>query len=139
MAPAFAVRKNPEAFALDKSGRKTASFKDEAHLAFIRKLPSVLSGEFGCDAAHIRSGSAIHNKKRTGGGQKPSDCWVLPLTRTEHDAQHTMGDEMAFWAKHGINPFDLALKLYDVTGNFEAALKLIRPFDKTRPSQENAE
>lgn len=121
---AFAVRREPTAFSLDKSSRATSSFKDEAHLAFIRKLPSVVSGAFGCDACHIRTGSPQHNKKMTGKSQKPSDCWTLPLTREEHVAQHA-GNELAFWRSHSIDPFQLAIDLYSVSGDIEAATAII--------------
>lgn len=121
---AFAVNRLPTAFSLDKSGRATSSFRDEAHLAFIRKLPSVISGAYGCDACHIRAGSPRHNKKRTGGAQKPSDCWTVPMTREEHMGQHD-GNELAFWRSHGIDPFQLAIDLYSVTGDVEAATAII--------------
>jgi len=121
---AFAVNRHPEAFSLDKSSKSTSSFRDEAHLAFIRKLPSVISGAFGCDACHIRAGSPQHNKKRTGGAQKPSDCWTLPMTREEHQAQHSV-EELAFWRRHGIDPFQLAIDLYSVTGDVEEATAVI--------------
>lgn len=117
---------HPEAFTLDKSSKATKSFKDEGHLAFIRKLPSPISGAYGCDPAHISSGSPIHNKKRTGGAQKASDCWTVPLTRAEHDAQHDHGDELAWWKLQGIDPFELAIKLYENTGDTEACLQIIR-------------
>ena len=116
----------PTAFSLDTSGKATKSFKDEAHLAFIRKLPSCLSGAHGCDPAHISAGSPIHNKKRTGGAQKASDCWTVPLTRAEHDAQHAHGDELAWWRSHGIDPFELAIKLYESTGDAAACIAIIR-------------
>lgn len=121
---AFAIRKHPEAFSLDKSNKGTTSFKDEGHLAFIRKLPSVISGAYGCDACHIRAGSPQHNKKMTGKSQKPSDCWTLPMTREEHIAQHDV-NELAFWCVHGIDPFQLATDLYQVSGDTEAATALI--------------
>lgn len=121
---AFAVRREPTAFALDKSSKATSSFKDDAHLAFIRKLPSVISGAFGCDACHIRAGSPPHNKKRTGGAQKPSDCWAVPMTREEHMAQHAV-EELAFWRRQGIDPFQLAIDLYSVTGDVEAGTAII--------------
>lgn len=122
---AFAIRRESTAFQLDKSGKDTASFKDEAHLAFIRKLPSVISGVYGCEAAHIRAGSARHNKKRTGKGQKSSDCWTLPLTTSEHREQHAM-NEMEFWRQHGIDPFVLASRLYEVSGDVAAGEQIIR-------------
>ena len=120
----YAIRRHPEAFSLDKSGKDTASFKDERHLAFIRTLPSAVSGVYGCEACHIRTGSAAHNKKATGKAQKPSDCWTVPLTPDEHRDQHS-GAEMAFWNRYGINPFTLAADLYAVTGDREAAEQII--------------
>ena len=65
---AFAIQRPATAFAHDKSSKATASFKDEKHLAFIRELPCVITGAYGCEACHIRMGSAEHNKKRTGKG-----------------------------------------------------------------------
>lgn len=121
----FAIRRHPEAFSLDKASKNTRRLEDEAHLAFIRKLPSVVSGAFGCEACHIRTGSALHRKKHTGLAQKPDDCWTLPLTPDEHKQQHSE-NEMAFWRSHGIDPFELALKLYEVTGNSEAAIAIIQ-------------
>lgn len=131
-----AVRRERSAFSLDPSSKKTKRIEDPAHLAFIRRLPSVVSGEFGCDAAHIRSGSALHRKKHTGAGQKPDDAWTLPLTRAEHVAQHDHGDELGWWRSKGIDPFDLAARIYEVSGNIEAATAIIasaRPKDRPQP------
>lgn len=121
---ALQIVKLDTAFSLDKSSRATRRMEDEAHLAFIRKLPSVLSGQFGCEACHIRIGSAIHRKKHTGMGQKPDDSWTLPLTSTEHKQQHSE-NELLFWRSHGIDPFELAIKLYEDSGNFEACCLII--------------
>ena len=127
------------AFSLDKSSKATRRMEDPGHLAFIRKLPSVLSGEFGCEACHIRIGSAIHRKKHTGMGQKPDDCWTLPLTSTEHKQQHAE-NELLFGRSHGIDPFELAIKLYEISGDTEAgkqiiasARRLFAPVEGTRP------
>ena len=122
---AFAIKRETTAFSNDKASKKTASFKDEGHLAFVRKLPSPISGQTPCDPAHIRAGSPLHNKKRTGGAQKPSDCWIVPLTRQEHDAQHAHGDELEWWRLQGIDPFELAIKLYEVSGDIPAGLAVI--------------
>lgn len=121
-----AIRRPSTAFSLDPVSKATKSFKDDAHLAFIRKLPSCVSGAYGCDPAHISAGSPLHNKKRTGGGQKASDCWTVPLTRAEHDAQHDHGDELAWWKLQGIDPFELAIKLYEVSGDLTAGTEIIR-------------
>lgn len=121
---AFAIARPETAFAYDKSSKATKRIEDEAHLAFIRKLPSVVSGQYGCEACHIRAGSPLHRKKRTGMQQKPDDAWTLPLTADEHRQQHSE-NEMAFWRSHEINPFELALRIYEVSGQFEAAVAII--------------
>ncbi|PBB75166.1 hypothetical protein CK227_10260 [Mesorhizobium sp. WSM4308] len=121
----FAIKRPDTAFVYDKSSKATKRIEDPAHLAFIRKLPSVLSGAYGCEACHIRSGSALHRKKHTGGQQKPDDAWTLPLTPDEHKEQHS-GAELEFWRSRGIDPFELAIKLYEVTGQIEAAETIIK-------------
>lgn len=120
----FRIVRDTEAFALDQSSKKTKRIEDPAHLAFIRKLPSVLSGQYGCDPCHIRTGSALHRKKHTGVAQKPDDCWTLPLTREEHDSQHSE-NELQWWRKHGIDPFELAIRLYEISGDVDAATAMI--------------
>ena len=122
----FAVRRHPQAFTLDPSSKKTRRLEDPRHLAFIRRLPSVISGVYDCEACHIRAGSALHRKVWTGAGRKPDDCWVLPMTPAEHRAQHAMGDELAFWRQHEIDPFELAVRLYEVSGDVNAAEQIIR-------------
>ncbi|MDI1266813.1 MAG: hypothetical protein PS018_26470 [bacterium] len=121
---ALAIRRPDTAFSLDKSSKATRRIEDPAHLAFIRKLPSAVSGAMGCEACHIRSGSALHRKKHTGGQQKPDDAWTLPLTADEHREQHS-GNEIEFWRRHGIDPFELAIRLYEDTGNLDAGQKHI--------------
>ena len=122
----FAIRRPATAFALDPSSRKTKRIEDPKHLAFIRLLPSVISGERPCEACHIRAGSAVHRKVWTGAGRKPDDLWCLPLTPAEHRAQHDMGDELAFWRLHEIDPFELAVRLYEVSGDIQAAEQILR-------------
>ena len=122
--PAYKMPRLATVFALDKSSKKTRRIEDPGHLAFIRKLPSPVSGEYGCEAAHIRAGSAVHRKKHTGLGQKPDDCWAVPLTPAEHKAQHSE-NELEWWRSHGVDPFELAIKLYDVSGDVEAGSRII--------------
>lgn len=130
----FAIRRPDTAFSLDpRPSKKTQSFKDEAHLAFIRKLPCVVTGFSPVDPAHIRAGSPLHNKKATGAGQKPSDCWVVPLHRSAHDAQHNSGDELGWWRGHGIDPFELAIRLYEVSGDLERGRQIILDARKETP------
>ena len=123
---AFQIKRPPTAFSLDPSEKSQKRILDQSHIDFIKKLPSLISGRTPCDPCHIRTGSPSYRKKRTGGGQRPDDCWTLPLTRAEHDAQHDM-NEMAFWRSHGIeDPFAIALELYQVSGDLTAGKKIIR-------------
>jgi hypothetical protein len=121
---AFAIRRPMTAFSLDPSDKAQSRIKDERHLAFIRTLPSVLSGAFGCEACHIRYGDPMYRKKHTGKSQKPDDAWTLPLTPDEHRNQHD-NNEREWWRAQGIDPLRLAQQLYAVTGNSEAAIKII--------------
>ena len=85
--------------------------RDEKHLDYIRSLPCCICGEdTTVEAAHIRSASIENGKLHTGMAEKPSDRWALPVCGDHHREQHTM-NEMAFWAKYGINPFVLAITL----------------------------
>lgn len=121
---AFAIARNPEAFSLDKSSKATRRMEDPAHLAFIRRLPSVISGKYGCEACHIRAASAVHRKKATGLGQKPDDAWTLPMLPDEHKSQHSV-NEMEWWRSHEIDPFAVAARLYEISGDIEAGKAIL--------------
>lgn len=105
--------------------------RDNAHLAFIRRLPCVATyvetGQlvYGCQAAHLRMSSAAHGK--AGGGQrKPSDCWVTPLSAEQHRIQGDVKGEPRFWGDLGIDPFSLCQSLYAVSGDEVRAVEIIR-------------
>ena len=121
----FRILRDATAFSQDKSSKATRRVEDPVHLAFIRRLPSAVSGLYGCEACHIRTGSAIHKKKHTGLGQKADDSFTLPLLPDEHKAQHA-GNEMEFWRSHGIDPFELAIKLYENTGDATKCIEILR-------------
>lgn len=122
---AYEIRKEPTAFALDRSDRTQRRIEDRQHLAFIRTLPSIISGGYGCEACHIRFGDPRYRKAKTPMGRKPDDAYTLPMLPEEHREQHS-GNERAFYARYGIaDPCGLALAIYDVTGEHEEAVKLI--------------
>lgn len=117
------------AFSLGR-GKKRPRKESVDHLKWIRTLPCIICGTHKeVEAAHIRMGSLIHGKNSTGAGEKPSDCWSLPICaehhRTRPDAQHVIGEEQ-FWARHKINPFILALSLWQATGDDGAAETILR-------------
>ncbi len=113
------------AFTLDPSGKTHKRIKDEAHLAFIRRLPSLISGIEGCEACHVRYGDPRHRKPRTGKGVKPDDAWTVPLSPDEHRSQHAT-NEQAFWNAIGIDPLEVAVQLYAVSGDIEAGREIVR-------------
>ncbi len=87
--------------------------EDPAYLAYVRTLPCLICRRPGpSDPAHLRSAARQYGKPPTGMGEKPSDCWVLPLCRTHHDDQHR-NNELAWWQRQGVgDPFGLAVALY---------------------------
>lgn len=102
-------------------GPKRPRVKDEAHLKWIRALRCCVCGAPGPDPAHIRSASGLYGKRETGGSERPSDKWAVPLCRAHHDEQHDAGNELKWWASKGIDPFGLALALHHATGDDDIA------------------
>jgi len=89
--------------------------REPSYLAWLRKQKC----SCGCqkpppsDAAHLRAGSIAYGKEYPGLGAKPSDCWAMPLNRSCHMRQHAYGDELGFWAAHGVpDPFGRAMRYY---------------------------
>jgi hypothetical protein len=106
-------------------GFKRPRVRAESHLDFIRTLPCVCCGNaLQTEAAHIRTGNLFYGKRPTGGGEKPSDVWTLPLCNNHHREQHTM-NESEFWRAYGVKPFVLALSLFACSGNIMTAESVI--------------
>lgn len=105
---------------LDPTNKSQRRIRDPQHLAWIRTLPSVISGRAPCEACHIRYGDPTYRKKRTGMGQRPDDAWCLPMTSDEHRSQHD-ANEAAWWKDRGIDPLAVARDLYAISGDTEAA------------------
>lgn len=110
--------------------RKQPRVKQEAHLAFIRSLPCCVCGKHGpSEAAHIRMSDARYAKRGTGGAERPSDRWAVPMCphhhRTGPDAQHSM-NERVFWEHQGIDVIVVAAALHAFSGDEEAAELILR-------------
>ena len=95
--------------------------RDDAHLAFVRDQPCVFRGcPRRSEAAHLRIKCEARGKRETGMQEKPGDQWTTPLCAYHHregiDSQHKIGDERLFWELRGIDPFALALTLWEKSG-----------------------
>lgn len=99
--------------------------KNEKHLAFIRTLPCIVTGnDVSVEAAHIRYADPRIAKFNPGVGQKPHDYFVLPLCGDEHKKQHAM-NERVYWQRLGIDPVFYALALYAASGDYEQGCRIV--------------
>lgn len=86
--------------------------RDNGYLAFLRRQPCVTcQAPAPNDAAHLRMASPERGKTSTGMQVKPSDRFAAPLCRTCHATQHS-GSEARFWSERGLDPFEIADRLY---------------------------
>lgn len=123
----YQIRRPDTAFSISPTRRqKKPRMKDDAHLAWIRGLPCLISGtRKRVEAAHIRYADPAFGKPETGMGHKSSDCWVVPLESDQHADQHKHG-EREWWQSKGIDPVPVALALYMASGDDEAAEVILR-------------
>ena len=117
--------------------RRRPRQRADRHLKWLRTLPCAICGKRGnIHAAHLRAASPRYGKRAVGFGQKPDDCWATPLCADHHllgdDAQHH-GNELAFWARNGIDPFAVALALWRASGDDEMGFLILREIRELRP------
>ena len=100
-------------------------YRDEPHLKYIRSLACVICGDdTSVEACHIRFADASL-VKATGIAIKPDDYWVLPMCSKHHRLQHS-GNERKFWNDAGIDACLYALRLFSVSGDYEAGLAILK-------------
>lgn len=105
---------------------KRPRIKNNAHLDFIRALPCCCCGDnTSTEAAHLRATALEYGKRNTGGAEKPSDEWTVPLCGEHHREEHHIGNEEKFWKSHNINPYVLAMSLYLRSGDYEMAITIL--------------
>lgn len=120
------VRRPNTAFSLSPArGKRRPREHDKDHLKFVSGLPCLLTGKRPVDVAHIRYSDERYGKRETGKSEKPHDKYVVPLCRAKHDEQHAM-NEREFWAKHRIDPVQVALALWANTGDDETCETILR-------------
>lgn len=102
--------------------------EEPKHIKFIQEQACVICGwDVGVDAAHLKAGNHEYGKDPAG-TQRPSDCWTTPLCRKHHSEQHSMG-EIRWWNTYGIrDPWRLCKRLYEASGDHEAAAEILRQY-----------
>lgn len=89
--------------------------RDTGYLAYLRRQPCSVGNQWGAycegriDPAHIRTHKP--GELPTGLSRKPDDRRCTSLCRHHHDEQHGM-NEMAFWRRYGLDPFEVAERLF---------------------------
>lgn len=101
--------------------------EDAKHLAFVRAQPCCLPFcRREAEAAHLRMENLSIGKRETGGGERPSDSYVVPLCPYHHrigiDCQHN-SNEKEWWDRTGLNPWAIAASLWAESGGAARALE----------------
>lgn len=107
--------------------------EDPLHLQFIRKQECCIPYcRRQAEAAHLRMENIAIGKRETGGGERPSDCYVTPLCAYHHrigiDCQHN-SNEKEWWARTGLNPWAISASLWIESGG---AARALQPTTKAR-------
>lgn len=101
---------------------------DPTHLALVRRLPCLYCGLEPSEAAHVKFSDARsgHFNKL---GRRPRDSETVPLCAEDHrlarHAQH-QGNERAFWEALGIDPYCVAQRLSQKSGDYPAMLMVVQ-------------
>jgi hypothetical protein len=94
---------------IDKSALAVAAprrYRNREHLRSVIKMPCLVCGRKPSDPHHLR-----YAQPRAL-GRKASDEFVVPLCRMHHREVHRAGDERAWWKAAGIDPLEVAHKLW---------------------------
>ncbi len=80
--------------------------RNKEHLRFVAQQPCLICARTPSDPHHLRFAQPRAL------GRKVSDEFVVPLCRTHHRALHRVGNEPGWWKATGIDPLDVARKLW---------------------------
>ena len=97
---------------IDKSMLKFGEvrrLRDKTHLRFVALQPCLLCGRTPSDPHHLRFAQPRAL------GRKTSDEFVVPLCRTHHRQNHQVGDEVSWWKLSGIDPVQVAHRLWAIS------------------------
>jgi hypothetical protein len=97
---------------IDKSVLAVAAprrYRNREHLRTVAKQPCLICGRKPSDPHHLR-----YLQPRAL-GRKASDEFAVPLCRVHHRAVHRARDEQAWWHASGIDPIQVARRLWNET------------------------
>lgn len=92
--------------------------KRSDYLSWLHTLPCCVTGRNDVEAAHLSSANPWYGHYGRGRGTKAPDRFALPLSKAEHNKQHSMG-EAEYWASTGINPHELAVTLFGIHADYD--------------------
>jgi hypothetical protein len=104
---------------IDKSVLAVAAprrYRNREHLRYVAKQPCLICGRRPSDPHHLR-----YLQPRAL-GRRASDEFAVPLCRVHHRAVHRARDERAWWRAAGIDPEQVARKLWENTRIDEARI-----------------
>jgi len=81
-------------------------YRNKEHLRYVTSQPCLFCARKPSDAHHLRF------MQPRALGRKVSDEFAVPLCRTHHRAAHQAKDEQAWWKATGIDPVEVARKLW---------------------------
>jgi DNA recombination protein Rad52 len=87
-----------------------ARVRDKEHLRFVAAQPCLLCGTTPSDAHHVRYAQPRAMSR------KVSDEFTVPLCRAHHNELHQEGNEAAWWHDMGIDPLEIAKRLWEESG-----------------------
>lgn len=114
----MSYRINHAAFRTEPEPPRRRPKKRSDYLAFLHKLPCVITGRTGVQAAHLSYANVFHGHFGRGKGTKAPDRFALPLCPEEHAAQHAM-NERSYWEAKGIDPHALANTLFGLWNDYD--------------------
>ena len=88
-------------------------YRNKAHLRYVAQQPCLVCGRKPSDAHHLRF------MQPRAMGRKASDQFAVPLCRIHHRLVHQVGNEAAWWKESGIDPIEVARRLWGRTRRAE--------------------
>jgi hypothetical protein len=83
--------------------------RNKEHLKFVASQPCLVCGRRPSDPHHLRFAQPQAL------GRKVSDEFTVPVCRAHHRELHRTRKEVGWWTQHGIDPLDVAYKLWNKT------------------------